>query len=785
MRALCWLVVLCVLTTGGSASAQMIPKNPYAANTDQLFNEFGDPVDVEGAEAPVAPVGGDTVVNEHPRPLTKVRQIKKLRALEPNGFQRFVEASTGRLLPLHGVAIFDQGVEFGPSLSAPAPADYPIGPGDEVLIQITGIADQRLRLIVDDGGRVTIPKVGPVSLAGVRASELEGRLEKALKRTFKDFAVSASLGMVRPVDVYLVGQARVPGRHSVSAAASFVSAVLSTGGPGAGGSFRHIELIRGGQTVATLDLYAFLATGRVEGDTRLAPGDTIVFPPAGPRVALIGDVQAPAIYELADSTEPLAALLRLGGGLPVTTSRRLATIERIDPLAANPRRVERLELDNATLGRPLRDGDILTFLPISPAFDNAVTLRGNVAVPLRHPFVAGMRVKDLIPDREALISPEYYRKKNGLVQKFERVPLAEASSATAPADDAGELPRQSVSAESTRTNVKEMLDEVNWEYAVIERLDRASLTTRLVPFHLGRAVLEGDAIQNLELEPGDVVTIFSVNDLAVPQARRTRLVRIEGEVKAAGIYQLAAGETLPQLLERIGGPTAQAYLFGLALRRERVRKAQQETINDVVKQLEAELRSHITWRQSNLPASGDPAQMAAFQAQLQFEERFAMDRIARIKATKPEGRIALEMNPEAPTIPEVVLEDGDAIFVPATPSFVSVMGAVHNENGLLWREGRTVGEYLALAGTTPTADLDNLYILRADGSVRSRDRGFFGWWPAQNHGLALEPGDVIIVPEKMDLESPYTVVIRGLKDWTQILANMGIAIASVTILFRQ
>jgi len=788
-------MMLMVVASGAPALAQGgvsiggvggVGEGQYVESTEQLFDEFGDPIDDSARQrhSPTGAYGQDgTVVDERARRPTNVRQVKKLRPLEPNGFQRFVQQSTGRLLPLHGVAVFDQGVEFGPPLSAVAPADYPIGPGDEVLIQVTGLTDLRLRLVVDSAGRVTIPKVGPVSLAGVRASELEARLDKELRRTFKTFTLSASLGAVRPVDVYLVGQARVPGRQTVSAASSFVTAVLSTGGPGSGGSFRHVELVRDGKVIATLDLYAFLATGRAEGDTRLAPGDTIVYPPAGPRVALLGDVQAPAIYELSGRDEPLAALLQLIGGVPVT-SRRQATVERIDPLLANPRRVESLPLDDAGLARPLHDGDIVTFLPMSPAFDNAVTLRGNVAVPMRHPFVAGMRVKDLIPDREALISPEYYRKKNLLVQFDDTPPASTAKAKTSGNDDDGELPQRAATAESTRQNVKDMLEEVNWEYAVVERLDRQSLTTRLLPFHLGKAILDGDASQNLALEAGDVVTIFSVKDLTVPQARRTRLVRIEGEVKAPGIYQLAAGETLPQLLERVGGTTEQAYLFGLALRRERVRKAQQETVNDVVKQLEAELRSHIAWRQSNLPTSGDPAQMAAFQAQLQFEERFAMDRIARIKSAKPEGRITLEMDPDAPAVPDVILEDGDAITVPATPSFVSIVGAVHNENGLVWKEGRTVGEYLALAGTTPTADLDNIYVLRADGSVRSRDRGFFFWWPAQNHGLALEPGDVVIVPEKMDLESPYTVVVRGLKDWTQILANMGIAIASVTLLFR-
>jgi len=757
-------------------------------------DEFGFPIDdaeldieVDPARRPSALGSAETSPSRRP---VAAAPKRKLKPLEPNGFQRFVQATTGQLAPLYGVAAFEQGVDFGPSRSGAVPADYAIGPGDEIQLQVTGVTDLRLRLIVDGSGRVSLPKVGTFSVAGVKASELESVLEKQLQKSFRNFTLSASLGAIRPIDVYVVGQARLPGRQSVSAMSTFVSGVLSMGGPNASGTLRRVELVRAGATVATIDVYAFLASGKVDGDTRLQAGDTIVFPAAGPRVALLGDVHAPAVYELARADEPLADLLKLIGGLPITANRRRATVERIDPMARDPRRVEALTLDDAGLAKPLKDGDIVTFLPISPAFGNAITLRGNVASPLRYPFTDGMRVRDLIPDREALISPDYYRRKNLLVQFDDTAPVgagapagAATTSATTPAPPPAKT-QQSADAESTRRNVKEMLDEVNWEYAVVERLDKDTLTTRLLPFHLGKAVLQGDDAQNLALEAGDVVTVFSARDLAVPQAKKTRLVRIEGEVGAPGIYQITADETLASLLDRVGGTTAQAYLFGLALRRESVRQAQQATLNNVLRQLEDELRAHLANRQANLPTSGDPAQMVAFQAQLQFEERFALDRIARLRAAKPEGRIALEQDPAAPTIPEVRLEDGDAIVVPVLPSFVSIVGAVQNENGLIWKEGRTVGEYLALAGVTPNADLDNVYVLRADGSIRSRDRGFWAWVPAQNHGLALEPGDVVIVPERMDLENGYTIIVRGLKDWTQILANMGIAVASVTLLFR-
>ncbi|ODU01561.1 MAG: hypothetical protein ABS89_07170 [Thiobacillus sp. SCN 63-1177] len=196
-----------------------------------------------------------------------------------------------------------------------------------------------------------------------------------------------------------------------------------------------------------------------------------------------------------------------------------ALLERIDPAADRPRQVEDIALDKTGLQRSLRDGDILTLFEISPQFANAVTLRGNVAEPLRYPYTAGMRVRDLIPSREALITPDYYKRKNLLVL-FDKAEKTDAA--------------------DVELGVRNLLDEVSWDYAVIERLDRATLTTQLIPFNLGRAVIDGDDQHNLALQPGDIVTILSKKDLRVPQNRQTRLVRVEGEVAAPGIYQVEA-----------------------------------------------------------------------------------------------------------------------------------------------------------------------------------------------------------------------------------------------------
>ncbi|MBI1944987.1 MAG: SLBB domain-containing protein [Deltaproteobacteria bacterium] len=773
-------------------NAEAAARAAWMDEEGNLFDDNGFPIE-EGEAVPpeegLQPVprrgtGQEGGERQRLRPRVTTPKKKPPKPLEPTSFQQFVRANTGKLLPQYGFSAFDGSSDFAPPRTAPAPTDYTIGPGDEILLSATGVVDLNLRLPVDRGGRITLPKVGAVSVAGVRAAELESFLERQLAKSFRNFRLSATLGALRSIDIYVVGEARTPGRHTVSSLASFVNAIFLTAGPNGNGGVRHIALVREGKNVAEIDLYQFLTAGTAPGDVRLLPGDTIVYPRAGARVALLGEVNSAGVFELAVDGESIGDLLRLAGGVPVTATRRRASVERIDPAASIARSVESVALDDAGIGRALQDGDIITLLPISPEFKNAVTLRGNVATPLRYAFQAGMRIRDLIPDRDALINPDYYKKKNLLVQ-FDDTPAPKPrKQGEEPPPPAPKKTQQTVDVESARHEVHEMLDKVNWAYAVVERLNKATLTTDLLPFHLGKAVLEGDPTHNLALQPGDIVTVFSEKDLAVPQASVTRLVRVEGEVRAPGVYQLRPGETLPMLLERVGGTTEQAYLYGLALKRDSVRRAQAATLDRVVRQLDAELRASIAERQANLSASGDPAQVAAFQQQLQQQEKQARERLDLLRAAVPDGRVALELDPEQPALPALALEDGDAILVPSRPSFVTVVGSVHNENGLVWKKGRTVGDYLAAAGSAPNADLDNLYVLRADGSVRSRDRGLFAWMPAQNHGLELEPGDVVIVPERLDLESGYTMVVRGLRDWTQILANMGIAVATVALLYR-
>jgi protein involved in polysaccharide export with SLBB domain len=704
------------------------------------------------AQQPDAPSPAGERANDNPSNFQRFAQQPGLSI-----FQRFVQQATGRELPVYGHNLFSAPSGYSPVSNAPVPNDYILGPGDEVRLQVWGAIDAQYSVVIDRHGQINLPKVGVINLTGVRAGDLESVLRSKIGRVFTNFNLNATLGRLRSIQIYVVGHARQPGTYTVSSLSTLINALFEVGGPGSSGSMRNIQLKRDGRVVGKIDLYDFIARGDRSGDIPLLPGDVIVIPPVGPRVAVLGTIEQPAIYELKDTGSSVGEVLALGGGLSVLAATGKAILERIDPAADTPRYVEAFALDKAGLQRPLRDGDILTLFQISPQFANAVTLRGNVAAPLRYPYTPGMRIRDLIPDREALITPDYYQRKNLLVL-FDK-------------------PR----AADVERGVRKLLDEVNWEYAVIERLDLDTLTTRLIPFNLGRAVIDGDEQHNLALQPGDIVTIFSKNDLRVPLERQTRLVRLEGEVAAPGIYQVKAGETLPQLLSRLGGVTANAYLYGTEFTRESVRKQQQKNLDTVIRELEAQLQAESERKIANLKAESDMQTLLLVQQQLQLQQQ----QLARIKTLKSNGRVSLELPPTnvaLSDLPALPLEDGDTIHIPSRPGFVSAVGEVFNENAIIYRPGRTVGNVLRTAGVRETADLDNAFVLRADGSiVAARDsnslfrmRGF--------KDIELMPGDTVIVPAKLDRETGWTKFVTGLKDWTQIIYQMGLGAAAWRVL---
>jgi protein involved in polysaccharide export with SLBB domain len=688
-----------------------------------------------------------------------------LQRAEQNEFQDFIAQSTGRVLPLFGLNLFTNTPStFAPVENIPVTPDYVIGPGDEILVRVWGQIDGEFRVAVERDGTINIPKVGTISVSGTKMQDLQGYVRSAIARNYRNFDLSVSLGQLRSIQIFVVGQARRPGSYTVSSLSTLVNALFASGGPSATGSMRRIQLKRGDKTASEFDVYDFLAKGDKSKDVRLLPGDVIFIPPQGQLVAVSGSVKVPAIYELKDKAT-LADIIDLAGGLTTTASGQKVLLERIDQRKV--RRVDEFSLDQAGLARAVKDGDLVSVLPISSKFDNAVTLRGNVAAPLRYPYRDGMRISDLIPEKDALIVPDYYTRKNLVT----RTDLQGVLIAGANQQGSTVTPTDGQAANQLLAEVRRSSAEINWDYALIERLNPADLSPMLLPFNLGKAVLERDPAQNLLLRPGDVVTVFSKDDFGVPLARRTNLIVLEDEFKSPGVYRAEPGETLRQLVVRTGGVTPDAYFFGAVFTRESTRIAQQKNLDEAINRLEADLQRSVAKKaQSGLDSDTEGL------AQQTSAQQALLGRLRQLKAT---GRIILKPSTDAQLqdIPDLPLENGDRLRIPARPAIVSVIGSVYNEGSFVYKPDQRVADYLAQAGgPTRTADAGAVFILRADGSVISKRQS--GWLMSSFGSERLMPGDAIVVPEDFE----RTTWIKILKDYTQILYQFGLGAAAIKVL---
>ncbi|MCK9389354.1 MAG: SLBB domain-containing protein [Sulfuritalea sp.] len=696
---------------------------PAAAPTAQL------PA-LKGATSLTGGINAGATVPERSRPATPP---------VPNEFQQFLLASTGQRLPLFGQEFFSNPPStFAPVTDAPVAPDYVVGPGDEVVVRAWGQIDVNLRLTVDRNGMLVIPKVGAVFVGGMRYQEMQGAIHAEVSKVYRNFEMAVTMGQLRGIQIFVVGLANQPGSYTVGSMSTLVNALFAAGGPSSKGSMRRIQVKRANKVVSEFDLYDMLLKGDTSHDMRLRQGDVIVIPPAGPLVAVAGSINMPAVFELKQDGAPLGEVLGYAGGLTTTTRGQKAALERID--GRESRKVAEFNLDGEGLKQPLRDGDLVTLFAISPKFDNAVAVRGFVAQPARHPWREGLRVRDLLPDADAVTSPDYWRARNHTV--------ASGLQLISP-------------------------QEVSWDYAVIERL-KPDATTELMPFNLAAAIIKGDPQHNLLLRPGDILTVLSKSDVRVPQNSQRRYVRLEGEFAASGIYSVRPGETLRQLVARIGGFSQGAYVFGAEFTRDSTRQLQQKQLDESLDRMEREMQrvtADVARNATGEEALGRTAQIA---------EQKAM--ITRLRGVKATGRIVLGINADSPAIkdlPDLALEDGDRFYVPPTPSVVSVLGSVFNPNSFVYRESLRADDYLAQAGgPIRSADEGSVYLLRADGTVSSkRQRGWLGLGGSIGSERVM-PGDAIVVPEELE----RVTLTRELKEWSQIFYQFALGVAGLKVL---
>lgn len=703
---------------------------------------------------------------------------------------------------------------FAPATDVPVPAEYVVGPGDVIEIQLIGNNKARSGLVVGRDGRVNFPELGPIAVGGMRFNEVRAMIERRVANEMIGSQVNVQLGELRSIRIFVLGDAKRPGSYTVSGLSTITNALFLSGGVKKIGSLRNIELKRNGQTVSRLDLYDLLLKGDTHADVRLLPGDVIFIPTVGRMVGVGGEVRRPALYELkAEATA--ADLIALAGGLTAEADAKLATLDRVD--AERKRIVLDMDMTTSASTLALRNGDMLNVPTVRPLIEGSVKLSGHVHRAGTFQFRPGMRLSDVISSIDELkpSADKHYlliRREvppNRKVQ-FVSADLVKALAQRGSSADIALTPRDEIHVfdlETGRDRVMEPLlrelrlqssyDEPTAEVGISGRVNipgqyplepgmrvgdlvraggslseaayggKAELTrnvvvngeerqTELIEIDLAKA-MAGDPADNIELHPYDYLVIKEL-----PLWGGQEYVQIEGEVKFPGRYPIQRGETLRSVIGRAGGLTDLAFAAGTVFTREGLKRREREQLDNMVKRMQTDLAQVSLMAAQE--SGGNGAQALAVGNQL----------LENLRSAAPVGRLVIDMGKSAatPAKQEIILKNGDRLIVPRVTQEVTVIGEVQSPTSHLFVAGSSPDDYIDLSGgTTQRADKSRIYVVRADGSVVG---GHGNSW-FSGRGIDIRPGDTVVVP--LDAER-----MRSLPLWTAvttIIYNLAIAVAAV------
>lgn len=716
-----------------------------------------------------------------------------------------------RGLKQFGYNFFSNSAQMAQSLDMlPATDEYLLGPGDAMKLSLWGGVNSVQELTVDRNGEILIPRVGSIRVWSLTFSKAKEVINAAIARYFRNYEMNLSIVRLRNIQVYIVGEVEAPGSYPISSMATVINALAAAGGPSRNGSLRNIKVTRGSQTLESVDLYDILLTGDRGKDLKLQNGDMIFVPVIGPVAAVAGEVRRPAIYELKGNVS-LAQILQMAGGLTANGYTGQIQLERLDNNARVVKDYASVagKLDETIAGTEIQDRDMIKIFPVQLAARQVVSLRGNVQRPGEYQFKAGMRLVDLIPSTQLLLPesyldsvevtrvapPEYrrefisvslrrafegsdanniYLQEHDIVKVFSRWQMEEKPKVSL--DGAvvnpgvyeffpGMTVRDLITVGgSLRRNA--FLGQAELSRVVISG-DKAE--AKRIPLDLGLA-MAGDSVQNLSLQSDDVLIVRSVANW---QDSTDKFVTLKGEVRFPGTYSLARGEKLSSLIKRAGGFTDKAYLKGAKFTRRSVKEIQQKRMDEIIIKTERD----ILQKQSSVAAvASSKEELEATKVTLESLQR----EVGKLKTLKAEGRVVISLEEVKDGVDnniDIVLEGGDEVEIPVHSSVVSVLGYVYNPNSFVYSSDRDVQDYLNMTGgPVASADPSEIYIVRVDGSVLSRQQSFFGTFMSNK----LNPGDTVIVPQRFE----KVAWIRDLKDITQILANTAIFAGTIMLGLR-
>lgn len=724
-------------------------------------------------------------------------------------------------LPHFGYGLFaEYPSSFEPLSNVPVPSDYIVGPGDTLDVLLYGNQNHAYQMVVGRDGRINFPELGPLDVGGQLFSAVESEIESRVAHQMIGVRASISMAQTRSIQVFVMGEAFDPGAYTISGLGTITSALYAAGGVRKTGSLRNVELKRAGVVVRRLDLYDLLIHGDTADDAKLLQGDVVLIPPVGATVAVSGQVERPAIYELRGETTP-AEVLALAGGLTPNADTSKATITRIMP---NGERVV-LSLDLTAGGsvQGLRNGDLMQIPRLRPTLDSAVELQGHVFTAGDYFYRPGLRLSDVIHSVDDLkpnadLHYALIRRELPPDRHIEAVSADIAAALAAPGSPAditlmprdqitvfdlsssrdrivqpiladlrteatAEQPEQVVTIEG-RVNVAGQYPlEPGMRVADLIRAGggladaayagKAELTryvvveggtrhTQIMDIDVASA-LSGNPAANVTLEPYDVLSIKEVSQWANQES-----ITLKGEVRFPGTYTIQPGETLKSVVERAGGLTQFAFPQGAVFTRVELKEREQQEMDLLAQRMKIELgvlalRAVATTQGANV----GNAQSALVVGQ---------SLLAQLQAEKAVGRLVINLprivRDPARSAYDVVLRDGDALIVPRYEQEVTVIGEVQDATSHLYNPRLSRDDYIRLSGGfTAQADGKRVYVVRADGSVVAN---YGSRWFSRG-GVEMEPGDTIVVP----INATQMLPLPFWEAMTGIVYNVAIAVAAI------
>ena len=756
--------------------------------------------------------------------LTPVEATRRLAA-EPalQGFEirvvRLAVTPSGpEGLKPYGYDLFALGQQgLSPVTSAPVAADYVVGPGDNLNVQLYGSQNMSLQLVVSRDGIVNFPQIGPIRVGGQRYSAVKREIEARVAKQMIGVRADLTMGDTRTVNVFVLGEAMYPGSYTVTGLATVTTALFAAGGVKPQGSLRRIQVRRQGALVREFDLYDLLMRGDSANDVALLPGDVVMVPSVGPTASADGEVQRPAIYEL-KGPATVTDLVAMAGGLTpeadpasaslvhVNTERQRVVID-VNPSAA------------AQQSQTVGNGDALRVARLKPTVDSGVLVQGYVYRPGNFAWHEGLKLTDVLGSLDELKpnADQHYVLIRRVLMPEHRTTVLSADLAAAlqapnsPANIALQ-PRDTLTVFDLQTGRDRVIEPLMLELSLQGNLAQPTQVVHIdgkvkVPgdyplengmrvsdliraggslepsafggkaelsrftVHDGQqrrteiinvdlaAIAHGDATADVELQPFDQLSVKEISGWTDQDQ-----VTLQGEVRFPGIYSIQRGETLRSVIARAGGLTDLAFTEGAVFMRQELRVREQEQLDRLAERLKSDVTSL--------------ALMAARAGQGSAGTEFSVGQslLSQIKETRAVGRLVIDLNSAIKAEPgsadDIALRSGDELVIPRLRQEVMVLGEVQSPASQLFNPDLSRDDYIAQSGGfTRQADRGRVYIVRANGRVVSGGRH----WLIGSGGEPIKAGDAVIVP----FNTERLPILPLWQSITQILYNVAIAVAAV------